>query len=115
MPAAERESRAFLQVGLHMRYRRLYRYIKDFLDAGRLGNLKMVWCQEFRGDWNPEATHFDDGKGVHRDRGTIDHADISIEYENGVWLNLSMCMFASNRRFKGRYIGFIGDQAVLDF
>ncbi len=160
MLVAERESGAFLQVGLHMRYRRLYRYIKDLLDAGRLGNLKMVWCQEFRGDWNPEATHFDDGKGkltnwrymqvtsggsiveklchdfdlfgrligavprriyaaggkgVHKDRETIDHADICIEYENGVRLNLSMCMFAPNRRFKGRYIGFIGDQAVLDF
>ena len=159
MIAAERKSTAFLQVGFHMRYRRLYRYIKDLIDARRLGKIKMIWCQEFRGDWNPEGSKVDNGsgdfinwryldstsggslveklchdfdlvswwlgaqpvrvfaaggKGVFQDRETIDHADISIEYPDGAKLNISMCMFAPNSRYRGRYMGIIGDEAVLD-
>ena len=158
--AAERASKAFVQVGLHMRYRKLNRDIKELLDANRLGKLKMIWCQEFRGDWNPSGTRCPDrngmmtnwrclqdpsggsiveklchdldifrwwigapplrvaafgGHGVHRDRETVDHADILVAFANRVQVNISLSLFAPNHRFRGRYMGLIGDQAVLDF
>lgn len=156
---AEAQSAAFVQVGLHMRYRVLNHHIKQLLDDGRLGDLKMAWCQEFRGDWNPDASRTEDvngqptnwrylqaasggslveklchdfdlfawwigapavsvsamgGRGMFTDRETIDHANILVQYANDVQLNVSLCMFSNNHRFKGRYMGLIGELATLD-
>ncbi len=157
---AEKKSSAFLEIGLHYRYRKLSHFVKEAIDSKKIGDLKMMWVQEFRGDWNPNGTVVEDCKGVSdnwrylqnasggsilekmchdldvfswwagakpvkvggtggnavfKDRETIDHADYFVEYENGVKLNLSLCMFAPNKRFKGRYMGIIGDKGILDF
>ncbi len=159
MLEAERRSAAFLQVGLHMRYRKLCHFVKQLIDAKRIGDIKMMWSQEFRGDWNPDGTKVDDksgratnwryleqqsggsiveklchdldlfawwvgcpprqvfaygGKAVYTQRETIDHAAITVEYTNGAKLTITLCMFAPNSRFKGRYMGVVGDGGVLD-
>lgn len=160
MIEAENRSKAFLQVGFAMRYRKLMKFIKKLIDEKRIGEVKKIWCQEFRDDWNPQGTRFTDkngtptnwrhlekesggsileklchdfdlfawwtgsrphrvlaigGKAVHKNRENIDHADILVECESGVTLNVSLCMFAPHKRFKGRYIGVIGDKGIIDF
>lgn len=160
MIRAERESDGFLQVGFHMRYRKLLQFIKKLIDEGRIGAVKKIWCQEYRGDWNPYGTMFRNTKGIptnwrhletesggsiveklchdfdlaawwmdsrpcnvsafgnrafFKDRENIDQADIIVTYENGAILNISLCMFAPNKRFKARYIGVIGENGVIDF
>jgi predicted dehydrogenase len=63
MIEAERKSAAFLQVGFLFRYRKLCRFVKQAIEDGKLGSLKMMWVQEFRGDWNPHGTKVESKDG----------------------------------------------------
>jgi predicted dehydrogenase len=47
--AAAAASGKVLQVGLEMRFQRLYREMKAMIDRGALGDLQLMWCREFRG------------------------------------------------------------------
>ncbi|MFW5798417.1 MAG: Gfo/Idh/MocA family protein [Planctomycetota bacterium] len=61
MMEAERTSKGFIQVGLHMRYRQLSQTVHDLVASGRLGTMTKMYCQEYRGDWNPAATKLSRG------------------------------------------------------
>jgi predicted dehydrogenase len=63
MIEADRKSEAMLQVGLHMRYRKLNNVVKELLDAGELGRISKIWCIEHRGDWHPNGTRVPDKNG----------------------------------------------------
>lgn len=47
--AAAAASGKVLQVGLEMRYQRLYREMKTLIDRDAVGDLQLMWCREFRG------------------------------------------------------------------
>lgn len=49
---AERSGKV-LQVGLEMRFQRLYREMKALIDRGAIGDLQLMWCREFRGPMRP--------------------------------------------------------------
>ena len=51
--AAADASGRILQVGLEMRYQRLYREMKSMIQRGAVGDLQLMWCREFRGPMRP--------------------------------------------------------------
>jgi hypothetical protein len=56
--AARDRAGRLLQVGMHRRYNRLFQRLRCLVDAGELGDLAMMWTQEFRGDWKKLAGVF---------------------------------------------------------
>lgn len=53
------------------------------------------------------------GNNVLKERETIDHAGILIEYENGVKVDFGFCLFAPNSGPSGREIIVIGSEGVM--
>lgn len=54
--ARDRAGRQLL-VGMHRRYNRMFERLRGLIDGGELGTPKMMWTQEFRGDWKKLAPH----------------------------------------------------------
>ncbi len=44
-------NKGICQVGLQLRHHPLYRRIHQMVGEGAVGDLKFVWCENFRGDW----------------------------------------------------------------
>ncbi|MEM9016934.1 MAG: Gfo/Idh/MocA family oxidoreductase, partial [Verrucomicrobiota bacterium] len=42
-----------LQVGHEMRFQRLYTETRSMIEAGKIGELQLMWCREFRGPMRP--------------------------------------------------------------
>jgi len=42
-----------LQIGHEMRFQRLYSHMKHMIDRGDIGDLRLMWCREFRGPMRP--------------------------------------------------------------
>lgn len=59
--AAERNNR-ILQIGLVYRYSSLYRRMAKEVQEGRLGEVKMMWCKEFRDPFPPTDWFYDKNK-----------------------------------------------------
>ncbi len=58
---ASDQNNTLLQVGLNFRWRKLYHFVRDKLNAGEIGDVKLAWGREFRGDWNANpSTKVDD-------------------------------------------------------
>lgn len=53
------------------------------------------------------------GNNVYKDRETIDHAGLLIEYETGVKLSFDFCLFGQNAGPTGRRMVLIGDAATM--
>ena len=53
------------------------------------------------------------GNNVLKERETIDHAGILIEYENGVKVDFGFCLFAPNSGPSGREIILIGSEGAM--
>lgn len=161
--AAEAAGRT-LQIGLVYRYSNLYRRMARELESGRLGDVKLMWCKEFRdpfppADWfydksksggaivEKDCHHFDifnwmiqakpvrvfasGGQHVMKqgepnlirnsyshyepkeisDTSIVDHAFITIDYDNGSKANLGLCMYLKPRNLMGEglEIGLIGE------
>ncbi|MDI4647504.1 Gfo/Idh/MocA family protein [Cohnella hashimotonis] len=51
-----------LQIGLTYRYSNIYRRMRRELDAGRLGDVTMMWCKEFRDPFPPVDWFYDASK-----------------------------------------------------
>lgn len=51
---AMRENETFLQIGLAFRWRKLFEFVNEKLQSGVIGDLRMAWGREFRGDWKKE-------------------------------------------------------------
>ena len=79
MMEAEKQSDAFIQVGLHRRYNKFFRFVADMLHSGRLGDLKTMWGQEFRGDWAARATPVATDRGTTNWRFSRKHAGGSLQ------------------------------------
>ncbi len=47
--AAQQASGKILQVGHELRFQRLYVEMKQLIDGGAIGDLRLMWCREFRG------------------------------------------------------------------
>lgn len=161
--SAAKNSNVILQIGLVYRYSNLYRRMKQELSRGRLGDVSLMWCKEFRDpfppvDWFYDETksggalvekdchHFDifnwmidsnpvrvfasGGQHVIRDgqqnlisnsythypskiiesTSIIDHAWVTVDYENGSKANLGLCMYLKPKNLmeEGLEIGLIG-------
>ena len=52
------------------------------------------------------------GNSVYRDRETIDHASVTVDYENGVQLALGVCMFAKVQRDQTT---LVGTEGIIEF
>ena len=50
------------------------------------------------------------GNNVLKDRETIDHAAVAVDYENGVKFSFEFCLFASNAGPAGRRMALIGTE-----
>ncbi|CAM4196433.1 Gfo/Idh/MocA family oxidoreductase [Paenibacillus macerans] len=164
--AAEKHQR-ILQIGLVYRYSNVYRRLAHEVGMGRLGEVKMMWCKEFRdsfppADWFYDKTksggsivekdchHFDifnwmiganpvrvfASGGQHMikqgqpnlitnsyshypakniDNPTVvDHAFITIDYDNGSKANLGLCLYLKpmNLMGDGLEIGLIGSNGA---
>lgn len=163
LAAAEKNGR-ILQIGLVYRYSNVYRRMEKELQAGRLGDVKMMWCKEFRDPFPPAEWFYDKSKsggtivekdchhfdifnwmigskplrvfasgGQHvlkqnqpnqitnsyshypakeiADVSIVDHAFITVDYENGSKANLGLCMYLKPRNLMGEglEIGLIGE------
>lgn len=161
--AAEANNR-ILQIGLVYRYSNVYRRMAEELERGRLGDVKLMWCKEFRDPFPPtewfydkkksggalvekDCHHFDifnwmigskpvrvfanGGQHVMKQGqpnlitnsyshypakpidnvSIVDHAWVTIEYENGSKANLGLCMYLKPRNLMGDglEIGLIGE------
>ncbi|MGO4108593.1 Gfo/Idh/MocA family protein [Paenibacillus sp. YAF4_2] len=161
--AAEANNR-ILQIGLVYRYSNVYRRMAEELERGRLGDVKLMWCKEFRDPFPPTEWFYDKNKsggalvekdchhfdifnwmigskplrvfatgGQHvmkqgqpnmitnsyshypakpiEDVSIVDHAWVTIEYENGSKANLGLCMYLKPRNLMGDglEIGLIGE------
>ncbi len=53
------------------------------------------------------------GNNVYRQRETVDHAAVIVEYENGVKLSFDFCLFAPNAGPDARRLVFIGKEGVM--
>lgn len=53
------------------------------------------------------------GNNVYKDRETIDHAALAIDYENGVKLAFDFCIFAPNAGIMNRRMTLIGEDGNL--
>jgi len=51
--AAAKAAGRVLQVGHEMRFQRLYQHMHRMVQAGDVGNPRMIWCREFRGPMRP--------------------------------------------------------------
>ncbi|MCM3748058.1 Gfo/Idh/MocA family oxidoreductase [Paenibacillus pasadenensis] len=164
--AAERNKR-FLQIGLVYRYSNVYRRMEKELSRGKLGEVKLMWCKEFRDPFPPTEWFYDKNRsggalvekdchhfdifnwmigsrpkrvfatgGQHvmkqgesnqitnsythyptkeiKDVSIVDHAFVTIEYENGSKANLGLCMYLKPRNLMGEglEIGLIGDNGA---
>ncbi|CAM4246326.1 putative dehydrogenase [Paenibacillus endophyticus] len=161
---AAEDNQRILQIGLVYRYSNVYRRMAKELEQGRLGDVKMMWCKEFRdpfppADWfydksksggaivEKDCHHFDifnwmikakpvrvfasGGQHVMKlgqenritnsyshypaknisDPSIVDHAFITIDYDNGSKANLGLCMYLKPRNLMGDglEIGLIGE------
>ncbi|MBU0477930.1 Gfo/Idh/MocA family oxidoreductase [bacterium] len=64
--SAARKNDTLLQVGLEIRYQKLFSFLREKLDDNILGDLKMAWGREFRGDWKADPGTIDTGDGLNR-------------------------------------------------
>lgn len=55
-----------LQIGLVYRYSNLYRRMEKELENGRLGEVKLMWCKEFRDPFPPADWFYDKTKSGER-------------------------------------------------
>ena len=161
--AADKHKR-ILQIGLVYRYSNLYRRMAKEVENGRIGDVKLMWCKEFRdpfppADWfydkdqsggaivEKDCHHFDifnwmikanpvrvfasGGQHVMKqgeqnlitnsyshypaktiaDTSIVDHAFITVDYDNGSKANLGLCMYLKPRNLMGEglEIGLIGE------
>lgn len=53
------------------------------------------------------------GNNVYKDRETIDHAGLLIEYESGVKFTFDFCLFGQNAGPAGRRTVLIGDEGIM--
>ena len=53
------------------------------------------------------------GNNVYKDRETIDHAGLLIEYENGVKFTFDFCLFGQNAGPAGRRTVLIGNEGIM--
>ncbi|MCI0420350.1 MAG: Gfo/Idh/MocA family oxidoreductase, partial [Acidobacteria bacterium] len=53
------------------------------------------------------------GNNVYKDRETIDHAGLLIEYENGVKFSFDFCLFGQNAGPAGRRTVVIGSEGIM--
>lgn len=53
------------------------------------------------------------GNNVYKDRQTIDHAALIVEYESGPKLSFDFCLFARNAGPEGRRMMLIGSEGVM--
>ncbi|MCC2687052.1 MAG: gfo/Idh/MocA family oxidoreductase [Paenibacillaceae bacterium] len=54
MEAAEKTG-VPLMVGLQLRYSGVFRKVKELIDQGKIGQVRMIWCKEFRQPFIPGA------------------------------------------------------------
>ncbi len=52
--AAARDHDTLLQIGLGLRWRKVMQFVREQIEAGAIGEMKMAWGREFRGDWKKE-------------------------------------------------------------
>jgi predicted dehydrogenase len=52
------------------------------------------------------------GNSVYRDRETLDHASVTVDYENGVQLALGVCMFSKVQRDQTT---LVGTEGIIEF
>lgn len=157
------KSTSILQIGLTYRYSNLYRRMAKETVSGRLGQVSMMWCKEYREPFPPTDWFYDKNKsggtlvekdchhfdifnwmirskpvrvfasgGQHVIRkgedclitnsythyppkminssSIIDHAWVTIDYENGSKANLGLCMYLKPKNLmeEGLEIGLIG-------
>ncbi|UJF35432.1 Gfo/Idh/MocA family protein [Paenibacillus hexagrammi] len=165
--AKAEQSSAILQIGLVYRYSNVYRRMKQELSRGKLGQVSMMWCKEFRDPFPPvdwfydqarsggtlvekDCHHFDifnwmigakplrvfasGGQHVLRqgeknlitnsythypakymeNTSIVDHAWVTIDYENGAKANLGLCMYLQPKNLmdEGLEIGLIGSNGA---
>jgi predicted dehydrogenase len=53
------------------------------------------------------------GNNVYKQRETVDHADVIVEYESGVKLSFNFCLFAPNSGPGARRLVFIGKEGTM--
>jgi predicted dehydrogenase len=161
---AAKKGKRTLQIGLVYRYSNLYRRMAKELENGRLGDVKLMWCKEFRDPFPPTDWFYDKSKsggaivekdchhfdifnwmikakpvrvfasgGQHvmkqgesnmitnsythypakmiSDVSIVDHAFITVDYDNGSKANLGLCMYLKPRNLMGEglEIGLIGE------
>ena len=53
------------------------------------------------------------GNNVYKDRETIDHAGVLVEYENGVKFSFDFCLFGQNAGPAARRTVLIGDEGIM--
>ncbi len=53
MIALADERQRVLQVGHEMRFQSLYRHMKQMIERGDVGTLRLMWCREYRGPMRP--------------------------------------------------------------
>ena len=53
------------------------------------------------------------GNNIYKDRQTIDHAALIVEYETGTKLSFDFCLFARNAGPEGRRMMLIGSEGVM--
>lgn len=59
---AAKRSNAILQIGLVYRYSRIYNRMAQEVQAGRFGQVTMMWCKEFRDAFPPADLFYDENK-----------------------------------------------------
>lgn len=59
---AAKKHQRILQIGLVYRYSNLYRRMAHEIGEGRLGEVKMMWCKEFRDSFPPAEWFYDKSK-----------------------------------------------------
>ncbi len=162
---AAKKSGLVLQIGLVYRHSNLYNRMAREVDSGKIGNVALMWCKEFRDPFPPvdwfydksksggtlvekDCHHFDifnwmigskarrvfasggqhvikngkdclitnsythyEPKLIHNS-SVIDHAWVTIDYENGSKASLGLCMYLQPKNLtdEGIEIGLIGDK-----
>lgn len=156
-----------VQIGLVYRYSNVYRRMAEELKRGRLGDVTLMWCKEFRDPFPPVDWFYDETKsggtlveknchhfdifnwmigfkpvrvfasgGQHVIRNgkecwitnsythyppkkiqnstIVDHAWVTIDYENGSKAMLGLCMYLKPRNLtdEGLEIGLIGSNGA---
>lgn len=162
LAAAERSGKV-LQIGLVYRYSNVYKRMAEVVKSGRLEDVMMMWCKEFRDPFPPSEWFYDAGKSggalVEKDchhfdifnwmiganpvrvfasggqhvitkekqhlitnsythyppklisnPTIVDHAWVTVDYDNGSKANLGLCMYLKPRNLldDGPEIGLIG-------